>query len=141
MKDRKPLVTFAQGDKAIKDTFADVVHELKKGDTYYRYSPSLAKEYYKYLPANYRHLRDKKQLERFVITDQESAAKMNKKLGKGVRTIPKGMELFDTKINQWIFGNKVVFVDYNSKSIITVENKKIAQFQKAIFKLLYEKLG
>lgn len=141
LKDRKPRVTFAQGDKAIKDTFADVVHELKKGDTYYRYSPSLAKEYYKYLPADYRHLRDKKQLERFVITDQESAAKMNKKLGKGVRTIPRGMELFDTKINQWIFGDKVVFVDYNSKSIITVENKKIAQFQKAIFKLLYEKLG
>lgn len=141
LKDNKPIVTFAQGDKVIKDTFADVVEELKKGDTYYRYSPSLAKEYYKYLPSNYRALRDKKQLERFIITDHNSLSKINKKLGKGIRSIPKGVELFNDKINLWIFGSKVVFVDFNSKSIITIQNKKIAEFQKAIFKLLYERLG
>ncbi len=140
-KDRKPIVTFAQGEKAMRDTFADVVHELKKGDTYYRYSPGMTKENEKYIPREFRRLRDQKQLERLVITDPLSARLMNKNLGKSIRAVPKEIDLFATKINQWIFGDKVAFVDYNSKSIITIQNKKIAQFQKAIFKLLYDRLG
>ena len=140
-KDRKPIVTFAQGDKAIRNAYSDVVHSLKKGDTYYRYSPNMNVEKRRLLPKDYRYVRDKKQLERLIITNYESVSSIKKKLGRVVRWAPKGNDLFADKVQHWIYGNKVMIVDYNTKTVITIENKMIAEFQKRLFKLLFERLG
>lgn len=136
---KKPLIKFSEGDKAIRDLYSDVVHSLKKNDVYYRYSSALNLARRKYVPDDYRQVRDRKGLERYIISD-ESMKGGKKKLGKAVRYIPAGDDLFDLNITQVIYDNKVALLDYNSKTVTIIENKMIAEFQKRIFKLLYSKL-
>lgn len=137
---KKPRVTYYEGDKSIIEAYADVVHTLKKNDTYYRYSSALTLQRKKYLPRDYREIRDKKQLERLVITNADGFNLRKAKLGKTVKAVPKDFDLFSHNVSQIIYGNKVSFIDYNSKSTITIENPMIAEFQKKIFKLLFKRL-
>ncbi len=140
MRDKKPIVTFTEGDSAIKAVFSDVVHSLPKNAIYYRYSSGLTLSRKKYVPADYKIIRDRKSLERLVITDESSKNAGHAKLGRSVRTVPNSYNLFDLNITQIIYGNKVALIDYNSKTAIVIENEMIAQFQTKIFKLLYSKL-
>lgn len=137
---KKPIVTYSEGDSAIRALFSDVVHGLKKGDTYYRYSPRLTKKGEKYLPHDYRRIRDKKQLERLIITDQKSLQAMSKRLGKTAKAVPDEFHLFDMGTSQLIYGDKVAVIDYNSKTVIVIEHKIIAEFQRQLFRLLFKKL-
>jgi hypothetical protein len=98
---KKPVIKFLEGDKAIKDLFSDVVHSLKKNDTYYRYSSALTLARKKYVPDDYRQVRDKKGLERYIISD-ESFRNKPAKLGKSVKFVPKGFNLFDSDVTQVI---------------------------------------
>lgn len=136
---RKPVVKFTEGDKAIRDVYSDVVHSLKKDDVYYRYSQGLTLARKKYLPDDYRQVRDRKGLERYIISDDSLKGKP-KKLGKSVKFVPADSNLFDLNISQIIYGKKVALLDYNTKTVVTIENEMIAEFQKKIFKLLYSKL-
>ncbi|HEY1037117.1 MAG TPA: helix-turn-helix domain-containing protein [Candidatus Paceibacterota bacterium] len=140
MRDKKPTVTFSEGLAAVRAVFMDVVQTLKKDDVYYRYSSALTLSKGKYLPKNYRRVRDAKGLERLVITDDKSLSVTSKKLGKSVRSVPKDSDLFDLEITQVIYGSKVALIDYGTKSVIVVDNDKIAEFQKKIFRLLHGRL-
>jgi sugar-specific transcriptional regulator TrmB len=137
---KKPVVTFAEGDSAIKEVYGDVIHSLKKNDVYYRYSSAMSLAREKYIPRDYRPLRDKKGLERFIISDEASRKHIKEKLGKRTKFIPADFDLFDLDVSQIIYGNKVALVDFNSKTTIVIENEMIAEFQKRIFKLLYARL-
>lgn len=140
VRDKKPLVKYAEGDAAIKNIYSDVVHSLDKDESYYRYSSALTLSRKKYVPKDYRSVRDKKDLNRYIITDSESLKRSSNRLGKSMKSIPKDSDLFDLDITQIIYGNKVSLVDYNSKTTITIENEMIARFQEKIFKLLFGKL-
>jgi sugar-specific transcriptional regulator TrmB len=140
VRDKKPLVKYAEGDSAIKNVFSDVVHSLDKNESYYRYSSALNLARKKYVPKDYRAVRDKKDLNRYIITDSESLKISSKKLGKSMKSIPKDSDLFELDITQIIYGNKVSLIDYNSKTIVTIENEMIARFQEKIFKLLFGRL-
>ena len=137
---KKPLIKFSEGDHALKDAYSDVVHSLKKNDVYYRYSSALTLARKKFVPDDYMQVRDRKGLERYIITGQPTSQDDTKKLGKSVRRIPPGFDLFGPNITQIIYGNKVTLIDYNTKTVINIDNKMIAEFQKRIFKLLYSKL-
>lgn len=136
---KKPLIKFFEGDKAIKEVFSDVVHSLKKNDVYYRYSSALTLARKKYIPDDYRQVRDRKGLERYIITDDDCTDRRIK-LGKAMKFIPPEIKLFDLNITQIIYGNKLAFIDYRTKSVIVIENEMIAEFQKKLFKLLYSRL-
>ena len=139
-KGKKPIVTYAEGDKSLVNAYSDIVHSLKKNDTYYRYSSALTLNRKKYVPKDYREVRDRKNLERLIITDESSKKGQSIRLGKTVKAVPNDFDLFDYNISQVIYGDKVVFIDYNSKTTITIKNPMIAEFQKKIFKLLFKKL-
>ncbi len=139
-RSKKPVITYDEGDDSIRKVFSDVVHSLKKDDAYYRYSSRLTPAREKFLPKDYRKIRDTKNLERYIITDETSGKTMSKRIGKEYRIIPKGVDLFDLDVSQIIYADKVAFIDYNSKTTITIESEFIAQFQKKLFKLLYSKL-
>lgn len=139
-RDKKPIVTFEEGDKAILNSYSNVVSDLKKNDTYYRYSSGLTLDRAKYLPKDYKLIRDRKNLERLVITDEFSKNKSKLRLGRTIKSVPNDSNLFSHNITQSIYGNKVSFIDYNTKSVITIENPMIAEFQKKIFKLLFKRL-
>ncbi len=137
----RPSLTYLEGRKGIIAVFRDIVTTLKKGDVFYRYSSSKQprKADY-YIPHNYVKLRDEKQLERFVITNDRSRDRKKPKLEKAVRIVPKDYDLFEYDITQLIYADKIAFVDYNTETAIIIENKIIAEFQKKIFKLLFQEL-
>ena len=137
----RPIVKFLQGKNGLRFVFEDLVTTLKKGDIFYRYSSakdSIKNE--KYLPANYRQMRDQKQLERFVITNESVSMQKKTRLERATKLVPQQYGLFDYDITQLIYGDKAAFVDYNTETAIIIEDTQIAEFQKKIFKLLYDKL-
>jgi sugar-specific transcriptional regulator TrmB len=138
----RPKVTYGEGKKAIRDAFSDVVHSLKRGDTYFRYSSGamLDRKQETYVPKDYREVRDRKGLERYVITNVPTQKVHAKRLGREVKAVPPDFDLFEYNVTQIVYGDKVAIIDYNTETAITVENPVIAEFQKKIFKLLFKKL-
>lgn len=139
--EKKPHVKYLEGPRGIRSVFDDLVASLKRGDVFYRYSStSNLERAEKYMAKNYREIRDKKQLERFVITSERQAKSKKPRMEREIRTIPKEYDLFEYDITLLIYGNKIAYVDYNSETALIVENKIIADFQRMLFKLLYKKL-
>ncbi len=136
---KKPIITVTEGVKAIKDAYSTMIHTLKKNGRYYRYSSTRALRE-KYVPKDYREIRDKKQLERLVITNMPSKLRSKERLGRTVKAIPSDYDLFEYDISQFMYEDKVVFADYNTNTVITIKNPIIAKFQKKLFKLLFKKL-
>ena len=140
-REQKPSVKFLTGKLATQSVFTDLVTSLKKGDTFYRYSSAKdGKRGSEKLPANYREIRDQKQLERFVITSEEGAKYKKPRMERSMKIIPKEYGLFDYDVTQVIYGNKVAVIDDNSDTVIVIENPVIAEFQKKLFKVLFSKL-
>ncbi len=135
----KPTMTIMEGQNEIKNAYMDMMHSLKKGETYYRYSSIHKFRGQKYVPKGYEAIRDKKGLERYIITS-EVGGQHKLKLGRAVKTIPKEFDLFNQEINLLIYQDKVVVIDYPSKTAITIKHGKFAEFQKKLFKLLFSKL-
>lgn len=139
--EQKPLVKFLEGKKGITFVFEDLVTTLKRGDVFYRYSSARNQSRAdSYLPKNYRALRDQKQLERFVITSETSAKQKTARLERAIKTVPKEFGLFDFNVTQVIYGNKVAFIDYNSETALIIENPVVADFQRKLFQILFQKL-
>ncbi len=140
----RPRITYGEGLEAIKSVHSDIVHSLKDEDTYYRYSSSSAlmreATTLRYLPSDYRKVRDEKNLERYVITNQFTENNKKPALGRDIKAIPRDYDLFEYNITQVIYGDKVAIIDYNNETAITIENPTLAEFQKKIFKLLFRKL-
>ncbi|MBP6974730.1 MAG: hypothetical protein KBB54_02180 [Candidatus Pacebacteria bacterium] len=135
----KLIVSMSEGEDAIRDTYSDVIHTLEKDETYYRYSSIHNFLKKKYIPKDYQQVRDKKRLERLVITGSKNTSH-TKLLGRSIKTIPADFDLFQDEINVIIYKDKVAIIDYPSKTTVTIKHKKFAEFQKKLFKLLYSKL-
>ena len=135
------VIKTVQGKSGITSIFSDLVESLKKGDIFYRYTSETDTEYVnKFLPKDYRAIRDKKQLERFVISNWSSALNKQKRLERATKVIPKNESSFNQDCIQLIYGNKVAFIDINQLQGVIIENKNLAQFQREIFKLLYKRI-
>ncbi len=135
---QQPIVKFFYGKKGISLIFRDLVTSLPRESVYYRFTSNKdLEQVVKYLPRGYKETRDRKLLDRFVINNETAAKQEKTKLGREVKTIPEELDAFDYDINQIIYGNKVAFLDFNSDTAILIENKKIADLQRAIFKMLY----
>ena len=135
----KLYVSIGSGPESISDLYSDVVNQTKENESYYRYSSIDNKKIRdKYVPKDYKRIRDKKNIERYVITGAHNIPR--KQLGRSVKAIPEKYDLFQDSINLVIYADKVSIVDYNSESTITITHKKFAEFQKKIFKLRFEKL-
>ncbi|MCF7865476.1 MAG: helix-turn-helix domain-containing protein [Candidatus Pacebacteria bacterium] len=131
-------VSMAEGEDAITDAYSDVIHSLNKGETYYRYSSLHNFLKKKYIPKDYEYLRDKKGLERLIITGKKTPHQ--KLLGRSIKIIPPEFDLFQDEINVILYKDKVAIIDYPSKTTMTIKHAKFAEFQKKLFKLLYSKL-
>lgn len=140
-KQNKPMVKFLEGSKGITFIMNDLTHSLKRKDTFYRYSSrksTTSDE--KYLPHDYKEIRDQKQLERFVITSEALSSQKKPSLDRAIKIVPEKYGLFDYDITQIIYGDKVAFIDYNTETAFLIENPIIAEFQKKIFKMLFDLL-
>ncbi len=129
--------------KAMKHIFHDIIDTLEHSGTYYRYSSRKDDHMRWFLWNSYKEKRDKKQIQRMVITSSDlkkakEAWKIN--LNREIAAIPKKYDLFEDNISKMIYANKVAIIDYNTDTSFIIENKKFADFEKKIFKLLFKHL-
>ncbi len=144
-KGKRPTIKSFSGKRGIALVFNDFAASLKAGDSYYRYSAMkkpvgraagyLSREYYPLIKKKSRSTTG------FIIANKgvrdlsETPNPM-----KYRKLIPEGVDIFEYNIKQMIYGDKVAFVDYNSDTAFIVESKKLADFQKSIFRLLWDRL-
>ena len=142
LSEQKPKVRFLEGRDGTKRVFDDVVRSLKRGDTFYRFTSNAnaQEKKDKYVPRHYTKVRDAKQLQREVITNSQTAKRKLAKLERFVKVMPDDFGPFEHNVTEVIYGNRVAFIDYNSETAMIIDSKRIADFQRHIFKNLYKKL-
>jgi hypothetical protein len=141
MKDKKPDIKFFKEKQGIRKIFMDVVNTLNRNDTYYRYTASEdLKKIDKYIPQEFRTIRDRKNLQAVIITSKSAEEQKWVHPNRVVKSIPDEFDLFDQGVTMFIYGDKISIIDYASEIGIIIENKKIADFQRKLFKFIYQKL-
>ena len=140
--EKRPKIRFLEGKDGTKRIFDDVVRSLKKGDTFYRYSSNKngQEKKDKYVPRIYQKMRDEKKLQREVITNAQTAKNKRPSLDRFTKVLPPDFGPFEHNVTEIIYGDKVAFIDYNSETCMTIESKRIAEFQKQIFQTFYKKI-
>jgi sugar-specific transcriptional regulator TrmB len=134
-------IRFLEGKKGIRAAFDDVVTHLKRGETFYRYTSEKDLDAVNsYLSKDYRALRDRKKLERMVISNPVSGMRKRPRLERFVKFIPPQVDLFDQDIIQLVYGDRISIIDLNKERVLIIENQALAEFQKVIFRQLYDKL-
>lgn len=134
-------VRFLYGSSGIKEAFADVTSHTPRGDVFFRYtSEQNLAEVNKYLPADYRQKRDKKKLERQVISNHASGQQKKSRLERFIKFIPPEADQFEQNIIQLVYGDRMSIIDLSRQEVLLIENRQLAEFQKVIFKLLYKRL-
>ena len=138
----RPTVKYLDGPKAITFILSDIVHTLKRGEVFYRYSASKTwtRTRANFLPREYLAMRDQKALQRFVITNAAMARARKRDLNRAEKIVPEKYGLFEDNVTQIIYGNKVAFIDYNTQTVVLIENPIIAQFQTKLFTMTYDLL-
>ena len=76
-------------------------------------------------------------LERMVITIDYLNNLKEQKLDKEVVIVPKNFDIFEDNITKIIYANKVAIIDYNSEESFIIESYIFANFEKKLFKLLF----
>ncbi len=138
---QKPHVEYREGRKGITAVFGDIVTSLGEDETFYRVTSEVDVEKVNtYLPANYRTVRDKKKLQRYVIMSANAAKVKQKRLDRDLVVIPPNTDDFRDNVLMTIYGQKVAYIDFNTETSITIENPMVAEFQKKLFKLAYNSL-
>jgi len=134
-------VRFLYGPEGIRAAFDDVISRSKKGDTFFRYTSEVdLDKVNSYLASDYRVRRDRKKLERQVISNPLAKRQKRPRLERFIKFIPADTDTFLQNIIELIYGDCVSFIDLSKEEVMIIENKQLADFQKVIFKLLYKQL-
>jgi len=138
----KPAISYFDGEHGIRHVYEDLVATCKKGDIFYRYeSPRNYRGTRKYIPHAYlERIRDRVEVERLIITNEITRQQKKRRLGRLIKVVPPKYDLFDYDITQLIYGDKVAFIDFRSETATLIESPIFAEFQRKIFKLLFDKL-
>ncbi|MEX0917997.1 MAG: helix-turn-helix domain-containing protein [Candidatus Paceibacterota bacterium] len=140
-KDIPRSVRFLRGPEGIRAAFDDVVSHTKRGETFFRYtSEKNLIKVNQYLARDYRERRDKKKLERKVISNALSGNQKRSRLERFIKFIPEEGDQFQQNIIQLVYGNRISIIDLETEEVTIVENERLADFQKTIFSLLYKRL-
>jgi sugar-specific transcriptional regulator TrmB len=135
----RPKLTVFDGKEGIRSLFEYLISSAAAKDTIYRFeSPRDYIRAKKYYPALYwKRAGAKGDLNKFVLTNPETDERRHKNLNRFSKAVPinKG---FDYNITQLVLQDKVAFIDYDTNTALLMENKRFAEFQRTIFKLLYE---
>lgn len=126
----------------VAEVFNDVLEHASKGETFYRYTSEKDLDYVNsLLPKDYRERRDRKKLERLVISNPISGNKKRPRLERFIKFIPQEVDVFDQNVIQLVYGDRVAMIDLNINEGVIIQSKALASFQKTIFKQLYNKLS
>lgn len=138
-KDKKPKISFFEGKEGIATVYEQLISGTKKEEAIYRYeSPRDYKKNKRYYPSLYwKRAGASGDIDKYVITNLKTHEKRHKNLNRFSKAvnIP-----FDDNITQIIGNGKVIFIDFDTETAIVIENDRFVDFQKSIFKILFEKL-
>ncbi len=140
---KKPSVRLLEGQGSVDHAILAIPQALKKGDTYYRYSARDVDGVHQMSPRlleAYKNKRALKQLERYVITNKKNYEQKHEALDRAIKIVPPEFDLFQQNVSQFVYGDKVLLVDYNTDTALVIENPALAEFQKKIFQLLFRLL-
>jgi sugar-specific transcriptional regulator TrmB len=138
----RPILQVFEGARGIKKVFYDLLGSVKKGDVVYRYeSPIDYQKNKKYIPPEYsKRLVKKSDVDWYIITNEKTYSRKTRYLGRAFKMIPESFDFFSYDVSQFIYNNKIAFIDFKNESAAIIESQSIAMFQKKIFKLLFNKL-
>jgi sugar-specific transcriptional regulator TrmB len=138
----KPIVRHFQGPQGIRAAYEDLLATVRKGDVVHRYeSPIDRRRYAKYQPkAYFDRILAKGEVEWFIITNDPNRAKVSKRLERAYRTVPLDADQFKHDISQFIYHDKVSYIDFAHEVATIIESLSFADFQRKIFKLLFDRL-
>lgn len=137
----RPIIKYLEGPQGLKMVLTDLLHTMKRGETYYRVTSVHSYDSLRqYLPENYTRQRNAKQLERYIITNENIAGQTKNLLDRAVKAIPPESALLEHDINVIIYGPKVAFIDYRTETAMIIESQTIADLQRELFLLLYKRL-
>lgn len=140
-KDVPQSVRFLHGPTGIRAAFDDVISHAKREETFFRYtSEQDLTKVNQYLARDYRERRDRKKLERKVISNAASGAQKRSRLERFIKFIPVEADQFEQNIIQLVYGKRVSIIDLDTEEVMIIENERLAEFQKVIFRLLYQRL-
>jgi sugar-specific transcriptional regulator TrmB len=140
---QRPVMRYFEGKKAIQDIYEEMIRRSKKGDEVYRYeSPRDFKIIGKYYPSLYwqRATGPQGEIEKYVITNEETSQKRSDRLWRHTKHIPSDFDSFDYNITQLIYKDTVAFIDFDTETATLIQNKRFADFQLKIFRMLFKKL-
>ncbi len=140
--DMQPMIRYFQGPEGIRQAYEDLLSTIKKGDIVYRYeSPQDYKTYNKYKPREYYdRILTKREVEWLIITNDSQRDLRTKRYERLYKTVPHGAQRFTYDISQYIYRNKVAFIDYKHEVVSIIESETFSDFQRKIFKLLFDRL-
>lgn len=139
---QKDGLRVVRGEEGLALCFLDVVTSLHKGDVFYQISSAKDQPFVDSLvPAEYRPIRDSKELERRAITTRYVAEHKQPRLERSMRYIEESDAVFEHNVIQFIYGSKISLLDFNTLTGTIIDNQAIADFQKSIFLTLYKRLS
>lgn len=134
-------VSYEEWPRAVSKVFSDIVNTLPRWAVFYRVSAEEnVDKANSYLPKDYREIRDKKGLERYVIISSKTAKMKRPRLEREMVIIPESIDEFDENISMTIYGDKIAYIDFSNESSVIIENPMIAAFQRKLFTLTYKYL-
>lgn len=139
----RPILTTRRGVNAVQDALETMLEELPRGGTFYRYRPSTTSVQGKnFATARYHQLEKEKDIQRLWISTSrpENLRKdLFKELNRAIRVLSPDIPK-DPYLNQYIYNNKILLVDFLSATVITIEHEAFAAFQKFLFLLMFHSL-
>lgn len=138
----QPVIRYFQGRQGIAYVFDLMLRSAKKDEIIYRYeSPADYAKNKKYYPPLYRELAmGQSKIQKFVITNEKTQTQRRPKLERYSKAVPVKDGGFEYDITQIIYGDKVAFIDYKTETASLIENRVFADFQRQVFKLLFNRL-
>lgn len=138
----RPTVRYFEGDDVVTAVYEDVLDTCAKGDVFYRYeSPKDYKKFDEWLPPQYfERICKKKEIDKFVITNEKTAKTKKRVLERVERAVPQQFDAFEYDITQIIYNEKVAFIDFDSKVAWIIDSPRFANFQRQLFQLLFRNL-
>jgi len=139
-KDR-PVVRRLDGINGIHAVFDDIVRTLSKGDEYYQYCSVDEIDLNRVgFTKAYDEAYEEGRFDQLIITDKEYLEARHPRLEVTIKVVPEEFVPFDHNISQYIYGNKVAFIDYNKPVSTVIENLELAELQRDVFKMLFRRL-
>jgi sugar-specific transcriptional regulator TrmB len=134
-------ITYFKGAEGVHAIFNDVIDRMPRGGTFYRYTSerNLA-AVNRYLSPDYRVRRDKKKLERLVISNPVSGKAKRQRLERFIKFIPPEADLFDQNVIQLVYADSIAFINLNTEEGYVIRDPDLARFQTVIFKQFYSRM-